>query len=47
MWNKVTIIAIETSVGVGGFKEGETRRKLGHIIALVAQNTLMIKKRTL
>jgi len=35
------------SVGIGGCRDGEVRRKLGNNSALVAQNISMIKKRTL
>jgi len=35
------------SVGIGGCREGEARRKLGNNSALVAQNISMIKKKTL
>jgi hypothetical protein len=33
--------------GIGGFREGEARQKLGNNNALVAQSTSMIKKKTL
>jgi hypothetical protein len=34
-------------VGASGFKEGKARWKLGNSSTLVAQSTLMVKKRTL
>ncbi len=39
--------AIEMSARAGGFREGDSRWNLGNSSALVAQNTSMIKKRTL
>jgi hypothetical protein len=47
MWKEVTIASIEMSASVGGCREGEARWKLGNSSALVAQSTLMIKKKSL
>jgi hypothetical protein len=47
VWKEFIVVAIETSVGIGGFGEGETRQKLSNSSALVAQSTSMIKKKTL
>ncbi len=44
MWKEVIVVAIETSAGVGGFREGKAKQKLGSSNALVAQSTSMIKK---
>jgi hypothetical protein len=47
LWKEVTIAVIEMGVGVGGFKKGGARWKFVNNIALVAQSTSMIKKKTL
>jgi hypothetical protein len=47
MWKEVTVASIETSVDADGCIEGKAKWKLGNSNALVAQSTLMIKKRTL
>jgi len=47
MWKKVGVASMEMNVGTCGCREGEARQKLHNSNALVAQNTLMIKKKTL
>jgi hypothetical protein len=47
VWKEVIATNIKMGVGAGGFGEGKARRKLGNNSPLVAQSTLMIKKRTL
>jgi hypothetical protein len=47
MCKEVITITIETSVSVGGCKEGEVRQKLGNSSALVTQSISMIKKKEL
>jgi len=45
VWKEFTVASIETSVNTSGCREGETKQKLGSSSALVAQSTLMIKKK--
>jgi hypothetical protein len=47
MCKEVIIASIETSVGIGGGRDGEAKQKLGNSSAFIAQSILMIKKRTL
>jgi hypothetical protein len=44
---EVTPTTIETNASTGEYREGEIKQKPGNSSALVAQSTLMIKKRTL
>jgi hypothetical protein len=45
VWKEVKIVTIKMSVGINGCREGEDRWKLDNSNALVAQSTLMIKKK--
>jgi len=48
VWKEVIVASIETNASVHGYKEGEAEwKQVGNSSALVAQSTLMIKKRTL
>jgi hypothetical protein len=45
---EVILASIETNASVGGCREGKAKwKQVGNSSALVAQSTLMIKKRTL